>query len=401
MSHSCGMEILQAYEQLGPRGVELVDAVMKSKETVHALSRRIHLSQQRISLIKEIGKLVSRELLKAAGEYGYSVDKLHEIASIGHRLKNPDVNVDEVRAAMITQCAQMSIAETKAHIRAEIKRLNGEYKPVREWYLRYSASADHDGMKYLIAKMPAPIMDRLINSLVPQAKQMVAKQMARTPQEGLIKALLTRAIPTARPQATDTVDYEYVGEHENPNNTLDMRQRACFLIPLGDVHMLQTGQIATSDGSLLNVEDVLDQQMEPYGFAVTMYNDKFGVKRPMNVYDLERRANPNQRFLEILSYLVCQHAECEESAVRCDIHHIVAFSQGGKTELENLCPLCHQHNLENDDDPKRPRHGRVIRDPDTGLVWYQLPNGTIRRKIPNPLEAFTGMAVAQRAKAVI
>lgn len=101
--------------------------------------------------------------------------------------------------------------------------------------------------------------------------------------------------------------------------------------------------------------------------------------RPYDVLPIKRLADANDRFISILSHLVCQHPDCPTPAVRCEIHHIQSFAAGGPTEPANLCPLCRRHNLLNDDNPDDIRHGHVFTDPTTGLTWYQMPDGRIRR----------------------
>ena len=56
-----------------------------------------------------------------------------------------------------------------------------------------------------------------------------------------------------------------------------------------------------------------------------------------------------QRAFLTAMQLVCSYPGCSEPAANCEGHHIVAFSQGGKTEIDNLALLCPYHHRANDD----------------------------------------------------
>lgn len=57
----------------------------------------------------------------------------------------------------------------------------------------------------------------------------------------------------------------------------------------------------------------------------------------------ERTANRRQRRALAAMYATCAHPDCRVPFSQCRIHHIVWWSKGGPTTLDNMLPLCSQH----------------------------------------------------------
>lgn len=100
----------------------------------------------------------------------------------------------------------------------------------------------------------------------------------------------------------------------------------------------------------------------------------------VNLYRAARFANQKQRDLARVMMPGCPVPGCRHGADACEIHHIVAWSRGGETNIANLVPLCKYHNGTNDDDPSRLNRGRIEPERGTGK-WYS-PNG---RPASNPI----------------
>ena len=56
-----------------------------------------------------------------------------------------------------------------------------------------------------------------------------------------------------------------------------------------------------------------------------------------------RTANRQQRRALAAMYATCAHPHCRVGFDHCRIHHVIWFTNGGKTELSNLIPLCETH----------------------------------------------------------
>lgn len=57
----------------------------------------------------------------------------------------------------------------------------------------------------------------------------------------------------------------------------------------------------------------------------------------------QRTANRRQRRMLEAMYSTCAHPQCEVPFTACRIHHVVWWTEGGKTVLANLLPLCEPH----------------------------------------------------------
>lgn len=57
----------------------------------------------------------------------------------------------------------------------------------------------------------------------------------------------------------------------------------------------------------------------------------------------QRTANRAQRRRLAAMYRTCAHPHCTVALSRCRIHHVVWWSRGGATHIDNLVPLCDEH----------------------------------------------------------
>src|SRR3954447_4870423 len=64
---------------------------------------------------------------------------------------------------------------------------------------------------------------------------------------------------------------------------------------------------------------------------------------PVNVGREQRLANRAQRRALRALYRTCAFAGCDTPYARCEIHHLIPWELGGRTDLHNLLPLCRRH----------------------------------------------------------
>jgi hypothetical protein len=91
----------------------------------------------------------------------------------------------------------------------------------------------------------------------------------------------------------------------------------------------------------------------------------------LNLARSTRLANRAQRRALRARYPTCVRPGCEVPFHRCDLHHIVWWRHGGRTDLQNLAPLCaRDHTLLHE------QGWKLVRDHD-GSVTITLSDGTV------------------------
>lgn len=91
-----------------------------------------------------------------------------------------------------------------------------------------------------------------------------------------------------------------------------------------------------------------------------------------------RLASVEQRIAILAMQGVCAWTGCDVPVSETEMHHILAYIQGGMTELHNLAGLCRRHHSWNND-ARDGRDGKshVVRCPETGRVGVISPDGSI------------------------
>ncbi|MDQ1217564.1 HNH endonuclease signature motif containing protein [Microbacterium arborescens] len=80
----------------------------------------------------------------------------------------------------------------------------------------------------------------------------------------------------------------------------------------------------------------------------------------------------------------CRFPGCRQPAIRCELDHTIAASDGGPTHVCNLAHLCKRHH-----DVKHHTRWRVQQLPGGRLVWTSPTGRIYREDAPPPLVAFT------------
>ncbi|OWP22580.1 HNH endonuclease [Microbacterium sp. AISO3] len=80
----------------------------------------------------------------------------------------------------------------------------------------------------------------------------------------------------------------------------------------------------------------------------------------------------------------CRFPGCRQPAIRCELDHTIAASEGGPTHVRNLANLCKRHH-----DVKHHTRWRVRQLPGGRLVWTSPTGRVYRDDAPPPLVAFT------------
>jgi len=96
----------------------------------------------------------------------------------------------------------------------------------------------------------------------------------------------------------------------------------------------------------------------------------------LNLGRTTRLANRAQRRALRAMYATCAIPGCETRFERCKIHHVHWWRHGGRTDLENLLPMCVHHHT------KVHNHGWVVTLGQGRTLTLRLPDGTIHNTGP-------------------
>lgn len=138
--------------------------------------------------------------------------------------------------------------------------------------------------------------------------------------------------------------------------------RPLLLVPVEEHCRILAGSgddvvLGLSDGTTMTGAEYLQEHFGDV-LEVAAFHPAAG---PVNMYHTERFANQKQRDLLRAAQPMCPVPDCRRAADFCEFHHITPWKHGGKTNLDNLAPLCRYHNRTNDDDPGTAKRGRIVR----------------------------------------
>ncbi|MDO5031797.1 HNH endonuclease signature motif containing protein [Corynebacterium sp.] len=155
-------------------------------------------------------------------------------------------------------------------------------------------------------------------------------------------------------------------------------------------------RFATNVGVELSALDVLR--------LVLAENDLFCLVdrngHPLDMGYTKRKATVWQKLALAAKELVCSHEGCDKPWTECDVHHVLAWAQGGPTNLANLTLLCRGHHSDNNDQRDGYRNmGHAERDPETGRVGFAAPGEPLRFNESPTAQKAPGRRAAQKAAA--
>ena len=217
-----------------------------------------------------------------------------------------------------------------------------------------------DGKRRLVAVLSAPIADRIDTILHRLAERIKEADPSLQFDQAYATALIQKLTSTSAGQK------ELFGP--------------MFMINT-DYHFHHDGKISTTDGTLVDIRDVVNEKLAPTGWAAVTGTTDDNSTIPLVgafVKVRNRFASTPQRLAAILETLVCAWPGCDVAASKCQTHHITAHKHGGATTGLNLTPLCKFHNGKNDDNPGQHVNGRIERDSITGRPGLRLrPDGPL------------------------
>ncbi|RIX33862.1 HNH endonuclease [Corynebacterium falsenii] len=125
----------------------------------------------------------------------------------------------------------------------------------------------------------------------------------------------------------------------------------------------------TNTNARLHPIDILRLGLAEHDLGVVLDPDS---GRALTAARMKRHATVEQKLMLVAEQLCCAYPGCNRAAVDCDVHHIKAWSRGGRTSIDNLTLLCRTHHRMN-----RDQHdggvgmGHAEVDPDSGRVGWR------------------------------
>jgi hypothetical protein len=127
------------------------------------------------------------------------------------------------------------------------------------------------------------------------------------------------------------------------------------------------------DGSRVPVD--VAQQLACDSLLIPILHEAFG-----NVLDVgraKRYNTPAQRLALMGMYSTCFHSSCDVPITECNGHHITYWDHGGRTDMDNLLPVCqHHHRWIHANNP-------TITLDQNRVATVVMPNGTTTTHHPN------------------
>ncbi|AKK04022.1 HNH endonuclease signature motif containing protein [Corynebacterium epidermidicanis] len=105
-------------------------------------------------------------------------------------------------------------------------------------------------------------------------------------------------------------------------------------------------KFGTNVGIDLNIFDIANLAGDRISDYIAVHDHNGAI---ISLSTGERCANFYQRVALLARDFVCQHPGCGEPVSRCDSHHVIPWSRGGPTSIDNLALLCPKHHRRNDD----------------------------------------------------
>lgn len=305
---------------------------------------------------------------------------------------------EELRKEAILEADKRSPEDLRAWLRARIAEVNlGARDPLAPYKNRYAwlSSIDADGSAILQVKLTPPMValveelfaDALkpgadIPDLTPDAPpsdgpRPTRKKDNRTAKQrkcdAVFQALVHYAASTDKARGCAGLLISLTAEH------LDEIDEAAAAISrnletMGDAGRLDPGTTPvwrkaypTNTSVDLTLFDMLALQASAYDIEIL--HSRNGD--PLHAGRSLRPASFMQKAALVATELVCSYPGCTEPAIACEVHHLVAWLLGGRTDVENLTLRCKDHHGDNNDrrDPRWKR-GWADRDPETGRVGH-------------------------------
>lgn len=278
-----------------------------------------------------------------------------------------------LRARLVAIAGGLTWQELKAKAALLAKEVR---QPEARSSVTVSKVADGQGMKHAHVRLKPPVMEKFIARM---------KQLSVAPPGADESVVLGSGLE----QLIDAPSSGLPDVSGSFGRTLG----PAFILAIPGTKYIGDGKYATTDGEIIIGREEAKTRLSPYGWVV-IYD---GTNHIGECYALEneRFASPMLRQAITIDQLFCAHPGCTHLASHFEMHHTIAYKDGGKTNAVEIIGLCVNHNRQNDDDPTKVKNGRHIRDEDGRAAWIPPEGGEpLHNQMPGT--EYSGNAIARR-----
>ncbi|MDF5821994.1 HNH endonuclease signature motif containing protein [Corynebacterium felinum] len=360
------------------------EAVLLSEMAAHQLTAAdiadwAELSQKQARRLLWVIKKIPVDVLHANTTYGLGFSKMDIIASALNKCRDENANLSELGLRMLDHGRTVTCDELKQHAEAMMEEVNANHFRPHRARLAFNRTPNANDQLFFQGAGPSTMVAEMESILVAEAHE----YRAQRPDQGikLSQALfhvLYNKVCAARDY--DALLAAQFSAGETPTTDHYLPYRPCYVLVLDPTYRYHAdGKAMTTDGSLIPLKELAEQQLNPLGYAVVYALSEGGDYEHVATYGTRRFFTDHQRFVGALETPLCAHPACDRKAVNCQAHHIHAWARGGETLQTNMVPLCAEHNGLNDDLSDVVKHGRIERCPKTGIPG-------LRRRPGEPLD---------------
>lgn len=154
-----------------------------------------------------------------------------------------------------------------------------------------------------------------------------------------------------------------------------------ILVTLDEMVKIYRGEgnditLRMTNGALIQGADLFNRALRDHLDGVLFHP----LEGPVNAYRTKREANEKQTIMARAEHPQCSWPGCNIPATECQIHHMVAWAEGGDTNSSNLTTLCPHHNGVNDDRRLGWKAGYMARkDGKVQRMWAKPRDGARKR----------------------
>ncbi|MGF0114913.1 DUF222 domain-containing protein [Promicromonospora sp. Marseille-Q5078] len=280
---------------------------------------------------------------------------------------------DQVEAAVLPRAATCTVPQLRRHLRRARDLVHPE--PFVERHRRATESRavyldpGTDGMAWLTAHLPAPLAhaayDRLSRTGAHAKEAGDGRTLAQLRADSLADLLLADDVPTAARSAPVLAQ---IARRITP--TVRVTVPVLSLLGSSDLAAELDGHVpvdaATASSLAAAAPSLRRLLVDPAdGRVLTTDPGTYTVPAALRGFLQERDS-------------VCRFPGCTRSAARCDVDHVVAWADGGRTVADNLAHLCRHHHV-----LKHQTSWRSAPGPDGTLTWTS-PTGRTHHDPPGP-----------------